>query len=114
MAPTIASRGTAPSWWAGAGGIVGTAGRLLRGCDTFLIYLVELLALQSLWHRRRQLPVWLLVLAALIGITALGLVVVNVGALYRQRYLFWILFVVVGAETVARLLGARFSARRES
>jgi hypothetical protein len=103
-----------PSMWFGAGGNVGKAGRLLSGCETLLMYVVVLLALQSLWHRRQQLPVWLLVLAALTGITALGLVVVNVGALYRQRYLFWILLVVVGAETVARLLRGRFSARRES
>lgn len=98
-----------PTMWFGAGGSVGTAGRLLGGWETLLMYVVELLALQSLWHRRRQLPAWLLVLIALIGVTALGLVVVNVGALYRQRYLFWILFVVMGAETLARLLPARFA-----
>jgi hypothetical protein len=46
-------------------------------------------------------------------VTALGVVVVNVGALYRMRYLFWILFVVAGAETVARVLSAR-AARAES
>jgi hypothetical protein len=96
-----------PNMWFGAGGNVGTAGRLLSGCETFLMYLVELLALQSLWHRRRQLPAWLLAGAALIGVTALGLVVVNVGALYRQRYLFWMLFIVMGAETLARMLAAR-------
>jgi hypothetical protein len=98
-----------PSMWFSAGDNVGAAGRLLGGCETLLMYLVELLALQSLWHRRRQLPVWLLVLTALIGVTALGLVVVNVGALYRQRYLFWILFIVAGAETFARMLPARFA-----
>jgi hypothetical protein len=49
-------------------------------------------------------------LIALIGVLALGMVVVNVGALYRQRYLFWILFIVVGAETVSRI-HARLRAR---
>jgi hypothetical protein len=98
-----------PSMWLRAGEQVGTGGRLLAGCETLLMYLVELFALQSLWHRRRQLPVWLLVVTALIGVSALGLVVVNVGALYRQRYLFWILFVIVGAETAARILPTRFA-----
>jgi hypothetical protein len=100
-----------PMMWFGAGESVGTAGRLLSGWETLLMYLVGLLALQSLWHRRRQLPAWLLVSAALIGVTALGLVVVNVGALYRQRYMFWILLIIVGAETVARMLPARFLRR---
>ncbi|HEV2706828.1 MAG TPA: hypothetical protein VGV59_12945 [Pyrinomonadaceae bacterium] len=98
-----------PVMWFDAGGNVGTAGRLLSGGETLLMYFVELLAFVCLWHRRRQMTVWLLVLVSLIGATALGLVVVNVGALYRQRYLFWILLIVVGAGTVARMLPARFA-----
>jgi hypothetical protein len=94
-----------PGMWLHAGENVGTAGRLLSGVETLLMCFVELLALQSLWHRRRQAPVWLLILIALIGVLALGMVVVNVGALYRQRYLFWILFVIVGAGTVSRIHG---------
>jgi hypothetical protein len=98
-----------PNMWLNAGATAGRWARLLSGCETFLMYLVQLLALQSLWHRRRQLPVWLLMLTALFGVIALGLVVVNVGALYRQRYLFWILFIVMGAETIGRLVRSRFA-----
>jgi hypothetical protein len=94
-----------PGMWLRAGENVGRAGRLLSGVETLLMCLIELLALQSLWHRRRQLSAWLLILIALIGVLALGMVVVNVGALYRQRYLFWILFVVVGSDTVSRIHG---------
>lgn len=92
-----------PSMWLRAGESVRTSGRLLSGVETLLMCLIELFALRSLWHRRRQLSVWLLALVALIGVLALGMVVVNVGALYRQRYLFWILFVIVGAQTVSRI-----------
>jgi hypothetical protein len=92
-----------PSMWFGAGENVGTAGRLLSGGETLLMYLIVCLAFQSLWHRRRQPSAWLLMLIALMGVMALGMVVVNVGALYRQRYLFWILFVIVGAESVSRI-----------
>lgn len=98
-----------PAMWFGAGGNVGAAGRLLAGCETLLMYVVVGLAFACLWRRRRELPAWLLLAAALVGVTALGLVVVNVGALYRQRYLFWLLFVVAGAETLARMLPARFT-----
>lgn len=100
-----------PATWLGAGGQAGAAGRLLGGGETLAMYFVQLLALQSLWHRRRQLPAWLLALVALVGVVALGLVVVNVGALYRQRYLFWILFIVAGADALARMLPARFARR---
>jgi hypothetical protein len=103
-----------PSMWFGAGENVGTAGRLLSGGETLLMYLIVCLAFQSLWHRRRQASAWLLMLIALMGTMALGMVVVNVGALYRQRYLFWILFVVVGAETVSRIHGAWRVRRAES
>lgn len=92
-----------PGMWLRAGENVGTSGRLLSGVETLLLCLIELLALHSLWHRRRQPSVWLLILIALIGVLALGMVVVNVGALYRQRYLFWILFVIAGADAVSRM-----------
>ena len=96
-----------PNMWLRAGEQVGSAGRLLSGCETLLMYVIILFAAGSLWRARRRPAVWLLALTALIGVTALGMVVVNVGALYRQRYLFWILFVIVGAETVSRMMPAR-------
>ena len=96
-----------PRMWLGAGGQVGSAGRLLSGGETFVMYVVQALALLALWRAPRRMPAWLLVLTALVGVTALGLVVINVGALYRMRYLFWILFIVVAAEPLARALAAR-------
>lgn len=96
-----------PSMWLGAGGQAGAAGRLLGGAETLLMYGVYLLALVTLWRRRREPAVWMLALAALCGVLALGLVVVNVGALYRQRYLFWILLIVVAADAAARLAAPR-------
>ncbi len=98
-----------PSMWFETGANTGRAGRVLSGCETVLMYFVMLLAFQSFWHRRRQLPVWFLMLTALIGVTALGLVVVNVGTLYRQRYLFWIIFIVMAADTGVRLIKSRLA-----
>ncbi len=102
-----------PGMWLRAGGQVGTAGRLLSGCETLLMYMIELLALCGLWHRRRDPRVWFLALVGFIGATALGLTVVNVGTLYRLRYVFWALFVVVAADTISRLFASRLAARRE-
>lgn len=93
-----------PNMWWRAGEQVGAAGRLLSGAETLLMYVVVLLALECLWRRRRSLPVWLLALVAAGGVTALGMVVVNAGALYRMRYLFWILLIIMGADAAARAL----------
>ena len=40
-------------------------------------------------------------LVATIGTIALGLVVVNAGALYRLRYVFWIMFIIMAADSLA-------------
>ena len=67
------------------------------------MYVVEGLALLGLWRGRRQLSVWFLFLVAAMGITALGLVVVNVGTLYRLRYVFLILLIIIAAEGAAHI-----------
>jgi len=94
-----------PDMWFSSGKTVGSAGRLLVGVESLLMYLVEALALCGLWGGRRRLSVWLLFLLSAVGMFALGLVVTNVGALYRIRYLFLILLLVLAAEGGARLLG---------
>lgn len=87
-----------PNMWVTAGPQAGLKGRLLSGAETFLIYIVTLLAFVALWHHRRKLSVWLLLLGAGTGMTALGFVVANVATLYRMRYAYWILLIILGAE----------------
>jgi len=94
-----------PDMWFTPGKKVGSAGRLLVGAESLLMYLVEALALCGLWRGRRSLSVWLLFLLSATGIFALGLVVVNVGALYRIRYLFLIMLIVLAAGGAARAPG---------
>jgi hypothetical protein len=86
-----------PNMWLGAGNSVGVSGRLLSGMEMLLMYLIELLAILGLWEGRRRRPVWLLALLAATGIVALGLVVINVAVMFRVRYLFWILLVLLGS-----------------
>jgi hypothetical protein len=94
-----------PNMWFGAGTQVGSTGRLLSGLESLIMYAVEGLAIFPLWQGRRRLSVWLLFLVAATGLIALGFVVVNVGALFRLRFAFLILIIILGAEGAARALG---------
>jgi hypothetical protein len=87
-----------PGMWVSAGRRVGSAGRLLSGAETLAMYLCELLALAGILRAPRCLPAWLLLSVAALGVTALGLVLSNVGALYRVRYPFLMLFIILGVK----------------
>ncbi|HKO63219.1 MAG TPA: glycosyltransferase family 39 protein, partial [Pyrinomonadaceae bacterium] len=84
-----------PNMWFSAGYNVGRAGRLLAGLETAVTYAMFLLAAIFVWRHRRRVDIWVIVLTMLAGLTALGLVVINVGTLYRMRYSFWILLVIL-------------------
>lgn len=101
-----------PQMWFKAGDLVGVQGRLLSGIETLMMYGIEALALVGLWHSRRRLSVWLLVLVAAMGLTAFGLVVLNVATLYRMRYTFWMLLIIVGAQGALRIF-SRLKRRQE-
>jgi hypothetical protein len=96
-----------PVMWFSPGRSVGTAGRLLGGVESLAMYAVEALALLGLWRARRRLAAWLLFASAATGVIALGLVAVNVGTLYRLRYVFVMLLIVLAADAAARLLKRR-------
>jgi hypothetical protein len=86
-----------PNMWFASGKQVGSGGRLLSGFETLLSYMVECLALVGLWRKRKHVSAWFLFLVTTFGAVALGLVVGNIGALFRLRYPFWILLIVCGA-----------------
>ena len=96
-----------PEMWLARGEQVGRAGRLLSGAETLAMYLLTLAAVVGWWRGPRRLAASLLMLTAAAGATALGLVVTNIGALYRMRYAFWMLLIVVGSQEVARVLSRR-------
>src|SRR5258707_6846814 len=98
-----------PNMWLNSGTEVGVSGRILSGVETLLTYAIEGLALAGLWRARRELAAWLLFAIVVIGAVALGLVVSNVGALYRLRYSFWILIAVLAAGGVTHLFGRKSS-----
>ncbi len=95
-----------PTTWATPGKQVGSAGRLLAGAETLTMYLFELLALVAVLRPARRLASWLLLSISAFGVTLLALVVPNVGALYRFRYTFWVLLIILGAKGFEALLAS--------
>ena len=86
-----------PKMWLEAGSY-GRIGRLLSGAETLAMYFLYLAAGVSLWQERRNLRMWFVFLIAAAGMLGLGLVVVNAGALYRIRYVFWMLLIVIASR----------------
>jgi 4-amino-4-deoxy-L-arabinose transferase-like glycosyltransferase len=87
-----------PDMWLAPVDGAGRTRRMLAGVETLSMYLIEVLMIFGLWFERRRLPVWLLFLTAAIGVVALGMVVANIGTLYRMRYAFWIMLIIIGME----------------
>lgn len=87
-----------PNTWLAAGRHVGNMGRLLSGAETLFIYVCELLALVAVIRSPRELAPWLLLAITTFGVTALGLIVPNIGALYRFRYMFWMLLIILAMK----------------
>jgi hypothetical protein len=95
-----------PNMWFAKGSQVGRTGRLISGVETVVTYALEALMFVGLWQKRKNLAAWLLVLTTVSALTALGFIVLNVGSLYRFRYPFLMLIIVLGAG------GATFLLRR--
>jgi 4-amino-4-deoxy-L-arabinose transferase-like glycosyltransferase len=92
-----------PRMWVQKGSF-GLAVRVLSGLETLAMYFLYVAAGLCVWRERRNRKMWLLFLVATIGMLALGLVVVNAGALFRLRYAFWILMIVISSRGFPRLI----------
>jgi hypothetical protein len=102
-----------PRMWFNSGYTTGKGGRILAGLETVITYvleigaLIELLASFFVLDRVRRFAVWLIFMMASVGVTALAMVVVNIGTLYRMRYAFWVLLAVLGVTGWLRLASVR-------
>ena len=97
-----------PSMWIEAGSF-GRAPRLASGMETLAMYFVYIVAGLCVWRERRNLKMWFVFLVATIGMLALGLVVVNAGALFRIRYVFWMMLIVIAARGMLDRMNRIFS-----
>src|SRR5947209_2181156 len=98
-----------PNMWFVAGANVGLKGGILSGAEALIMYLFIALAALTVWRRRAQLSVWMLSVIILVGATALGYVVVNISTLYRMRYAFWMLVIILGTDALVNLRCLSFS-----
>jgi hypothetical protein len=92
-----------PTMWFSSGRTTGRLGRWIAGAETGLMYVGLLLAAFGVWKERRNPAVWLISFFIFSGITLLGLVVINIGALYRHRYIFWFLLIIFAVQGFNRL-----------
>jgi len=86
-------------------GTTGRPGRLLAALETLLMYFLYVPAAICVWNDRRRLTMWLVFLFASVGMIALGLIVVNAGALFRLRYAFWILTIMLAVRGIEIVKG---------
>jgi len=96
-----------PNMWFVHGAQVGLAGRLIAGAEMLLLYAVIALAGVTLVKQRRFLSVWLLWGIAAAGCIALGYVVVNISTLYRMRYAYFILIIILGMKGLLSVMPRR-------
>jgi len=85
-----------PNMWFSAGAKLGISSRLLSGLETLFMYGIFPFSILGIWHTRRNLSTWYLVVVVFVSVIALGTIVVNIGALYRFRYAFWMITIVFG------------------
>lgn len=93
-----------PNTWLGAGAKVGRAGRILSGLEMLAMYLVYAWVGVAMWRRKEQLSMWFLLLVTIGALLALSIVTANLGALYRLRYPFWMLLIILGVVGASELL----------
>jgi hypothetical protein len=62
------------------------------------MYLFGIFAVIGAFRRTHRLASLFLLSITVFSVTLLGLVVPNVGALYRFRYTFWVLLIVLGVK----------------
>ena len=86
-----------PNMWIEEGSF-GRGTRIVSGLETLAMYFIYFAVALCVWRERRNQKMWLLFLVASIGMLALGLVVVNAGALFRLRYACWILMIILGSR----------------
>ena len=96
-----------PDMWISAGRRVGNAGKLLSGVETLVIYLLQVLAVVAIVREPRRLALWFLLAIVILGVTALAVVIPNVGAIYRFRYVFWIMLVITAITGLDSFLATR-------
>jgi hypothetical protein len=92
-----------PQMWFVRGVKVGLTGRVVTGVEMLGLYFMFALACLAVVRERRNLLVWFLFGGSVFASLALAYVVVNVGALYRMRYPYYIPIILLAVASLCRL-----------
>jgi len=84
---------------------VGVTGRLLAGVEMLFAYALLIFCGVTLRKFRSRIDVWFILAVAVVGCLALGYVVVNASSLYRMRYTYFIMVIILGMKGILSLLG---------
>ncbi len=87
-----------PASWLTAGQRTGNVGKLISGMEMIAVYACQALILFTFFLGKRRLAAGFLLTTALLSVTGLGLIIPNVGAIYRFRYTFWILLIILAVR----------------
>lgn len=93
-----------PNMWFVEGAQVGLVGRLISGFEMAIFYLLLGFSAVALVRQWKRISFWLLFLIVSVGCVALGYVVVNISTLYRMRYAFFIILVILGMKGLTLVL----------
>ncbi|MFA4933744.1 MAG: hypothetical protein WC574_04875 [Candidatus Omnitrophota bacterium] len=86
-----------PNQWLGEGSNSGnTLMRRIAAYEMIVVYLAFLFFLYALWHWRKRIEIWIIFLFCTYIMLMHGLVVCNVGSLYRMRYPYIMTLVSLG------------------
>lgn len=96
-----------PSMWFTEGRRVGRIGRLVAGLETGVMYVVLFFAGICVFKEYRRPELWMLVFFTLTGMLSLGLMVPNVGVLFRARYVFWFAILIPAVHVATELVLSR-------
>lgn len=89
-----------PPMWFAPGKEVGLIGRLLAGVEMLFAYAFLIFSVVTLWKFRSRIGVWFILAVATVGCLALGYVVVNTSSLYRMRYAYFIMVIILGMKGI--------------
>jgi len=106
-AAAIGSLSPFPEMWFTRAKHFGRAARLMAGAETLLTYVLGVLAVYGLWRGHNRFAVWWLALTFAIVVTTLGLVMPNIGTLYRMRYAPAMIALILASNGVHHLLAWR-------
>ena len=72
----------------------------MSGFEMMCMYFVIPLAGIGLWRTRDNPMFWPLTTYLFLGLLLHSLVITNVGCLYRFRYIYWFLFIILAVRTL--------------